>query len=574
MAKKHNVTTRAKAPTETELTTTPAPARKSRPKPKPARPTKAKPTPTSRRAEPDAPSSLRDQSEWARPATPDELHRWVGEVLGVRVARRAIVHGHDAPFDYLAHAFFADSAAPADGVDGGGAGAEGGGAGPADCVVWASRGSGKTMLGAIATLLDLVFKPGIEVRVLGGSLEQSRRMFAHLRRLLDPARSAGLASRVAKVTERRLRLDNQSEVEVLAQSQTSVRGTRVHKLRCDEVDLFDPEVWEAAQLVTRSARLGDVLVRGSVECLSTMHVPHGMMHRLVSEARRGTRRMFRWGVVDVLEECAPRHLCGQPDGTRCDLWEECAGRAKGRGVHAGHVRVDDALAMKRRVGKATWESEMLCRRPRRRDAVVPEFDPGVHVGKFEPPAGGMFVAGMDFGMRAPTVVLWACVDESGVVWVLDERSASGQVLEAHVEAMRRGLAREGREGERREGWPLPAWVGIDPAGRARNDQTGLSAAQVLLKAGFAVRAVRRPLRVGLELLRARLAPAVGAPRLYVHERCAVLISSLERYHYPTDNPESDEPVKGEGHDHAVDALRYLVQNLDAPAVSATFNYLK
>jgi hypothetical protein len=560
---KRKVTARANAPAEIKITPKPSP--KPRPKPKVTRPTRARPTPAPDGVE--APGALRDQSEWARPATPDELHRWVAEVLGVRVARRAIVHGHDAPFDYLAHAFFADSAAPG---DGGGEEARG----PADCVVWASRGSGKTMLGAIATLLDLVFKPGIEVRVLGGSLEQSRRMFAHLRRLLDPSRSAGLASRVAKVTERRLRLDNQSEVEVLAQSQTSVRGTRVHKLRCDEVDLFDPEVWEAAQLVTRSARLGDVLVRGSVECLSTMHVPHGMMHRLVSEARRGTRRMFRWGVVDVLEECAPRHRCEQPDGTRCDLWEECAGRAKGRGVHAGHVRVDDALAMKRRVGKATWESEMLCRRPRRRDAVVPEFDPGVHVLKFDPPAGAMFVAGMDFGMRAPTVVLWACVDESGVVWVLDERSASGQVLEAHVEAMRRGLAREGLAREGREGWPLPAWVGIDPAGRARNDQTGLSAAQVLLKAGFAVRAVRRPLRVGLELLRARLAPAVGGPRLYVHERCAVLISSLERYHYPTDNPESDEPVKGEGHDHAVDALRYLVQNLDAPAVSATFNYLK
>ncbi|MDX2131855.1 MAG: hypothetical protein SFY69_07375 [Planctomycetota bacterium] len=512
--------------------------------------------------------ALREQDAWEYPRTPDALHAWIAGVLGVRVARRGIVGGHDAPFDYLAQAFFVD-AAPGAGSAGAPAG-EGAGEGVSspDCVVWASRGSGKTLLGAIATVLDLVFKPGIEVRVLGGSLEQSRRMYAHLRRLVDPARSPGLASCVKRATEKRLSFRTGGEVEILAQSQTSVRGTRVHKLRCDEVDLFDAGVWEAAQLVTRSAVCGGVAVRGSVECLSTMHVPHGMMQRLVTEARTGARRLLRWGVVDVLEHCPPRHACERADG-RCALWDECTGRAKERPAErAGHVRIDDALAMKRRVSVATWESEMLCRRPRRSDAVIPEFDPVRHVFRGEAPAG-MFVAGMDLGIRSATVVLWACVDEEDRVWVVDERSASDQVLGEHVGAMKAGLARAGVPA-----WPPPAWVGIDPAGRSRNDQTGLSALQVLGQAGFAVRAARRPLRLGLDLLRARFAPASGDARLFIHERCAVLISSLERYHYPTDNPESDEPVKGEGHDHAVDALRYLVQNLDAPGRAGSFNYLK
>ena len=38
---------------------------------------------------------------------------------------------------------------------------------------------------AIATLLDMVHKPGIQVRILGGSLEQSCRMHEHLRRMLE-----------------------------------------------------------------------------------------------------------------------------------------------------------------------------------------------------------------------------------------------------------------------------------------------------------------------------------------------------------------------------------------------------
>src|SRR5690606_7299407 len=129
------------------------------------------------------------------------------------------------------------------------------------------------------TALDLIFKPGIEVRLLAGSLEQARRMHAHLRDLFDRPGPASMVE--GRVTERRLRLTNGSQAEILAQSQTSVRGTRVQKLRCDEVELFDPDVWEAAQLVTRSKECGPVRVRGSIECLSTMHVPYGIMHDLV-----------------------------------------------------------------------------------------------------------------------------------------------------------------------------------------------------------------------------------------------------------------------------------------------------
>jgi hypothetical protein len=358
-------------------------------------------------------------------------------------------------------------------------------------------------------------------------------------------------------------------VEVLAQSQASVRGTRVQKLRCDEVDLFDPEVWEAAQLTTRSARCGGVDVRGSVECLSTMHVPFGVMHRLVEEARGGARALFRWGVADVLAACGPEHACGAGEGgaspialprlaTRgpCPLWEECRGRAKREGREPGHVEVRDALIAKARVSRAVWESEMLCRIPRRGDAVLPEFDPARHVLDDDATPGGAWVAGMDFGIRSPAVVLLACVEPGGVVRVLEERVEAGQVLDAHVQAIREGLARDGRPA-----WPQPLWIGIDPAGLARNEQTGVSAAGVLRRAGYRVRAARLPVLRGVALLRAMLAPASGPPTLFVHRRCRRLIESMARYRYPPDRPECPEPVKGEGWDHAVDALRYLVQNL-------------
>ena len=464
------------------------------------------------------------------PRTPDELHAWIERWLGVTIARRALIEGHAAPFDYLRHAFFEDAS-------------------PRDCVVWANRGGGKTFLAAIASLLDLLFKDGIEIRVLGGSLEQAKRMHAHLRDLLS---RPGLAHTLdGRITERRVRLANGSSLELLAQSQTSVRGTRVQKLRCDEVELFDPGVWEAAQLVTRSKLCAGVRVRGSVECLSTMHVPYGLMHRLVRDCEDGkTRRLFRWGLVDVLGACEATRSCDEP----CDLLEECAGRAKQcdeAGVAPGHVDVEDAITQKSRVGAGVWQSEMLCLRPRRSDCVLPEFDRELHVTRALPEERGawVWVGGMDFGIRSPTVVLWGGLDPAGALWIVDERVESGVVLGEHIDAIKSAP------------WPALRWIGVDPAGRQRSGQTGVSDIQAMRRQGLVVKHRRLGVGEGLELIRARLKPASGDPTLLIHARCARLIESLETYHYPHDRPESLEPVK-DGSDHAVDALRYLIQNLD------------
>ncbi len=534
------------------------------------------------------------------PRTAGELHAWLRAQLGLTVPRVPIIEGHAAPFAYLVHTFFEGRGGLGEPLAEGRAPQ---GAAP-DCVVWANRGGGKTFLGAVATLLDLVFKPGIEVRILGGSMEQSKRMHAHLRRLFDLRLRPALAALVdGRITDTRLRLHNGSVVELLSQSQTSVRGTRVQKLRCDEVDLFTRDVWEAAQLTTRSARCGAWDVRGSVECLSTMHLTHGVMHDLLEECRAGNRTLFRWGVVDTLERCGGEHRCeGAAGGRACVLLPECAGRAKQRDPgDAGHISVSDAAALKRRVSKATWDAEMLCNRPKRSDAVLPEFDRAKHVVEvlpFEvdaPRVGGhdgmcgrteggeqahhplTWLAGMDFGWRSPTVVLWAALDAAGTLFIVDERCERGVMLEEHIAAIKRGLKRnEGEDpGARavdvesdprpREGWPAAAWIGVDPAGENAHEQTGMSNIEAMRGAGLVVKSRRMFVRDGLNLIRARLAPADGsAPRLVVHARCRTLIESLERYHFPVDDLQSEKPVKRDGFDHAVDALKYLLQNLDKP----------
>jgi len=473
----------------------------------------------------------------SRPRDRAELRGWVRAALGVSVPDAATCPGHDSPMDYLEHVFFER---------------------PGDPIVWANRGGGKTYYGAVATLLDLLFKPGVSVRILGGSFDQSNKMYGYLRSMLD---RPGLREMVeGKVTQRGAGLVNGSGVELLAQAETSVRGQRVQKLRCDEVELFDERVWAAAQFVTRSETCGGFEVRGSVEAFSTMHRPYGLMHRLLGHAERAGLggaggdggaagyRVFRWCLMDVIGRCGPERAC---EG--CALWGACRGRARSA---RGFIRVDDALSQQARSDRQAFESEMLCLRPSRSDAVFPAFSEERHVGPVEPRPELVWVGGMDFGLRNPTVVLWAqcgrTSDGRSRVEVVDEHVSRGRTIGHHLRAM----------GER--GWPALSWIGVDPAGNQRNDHTGRTNVGMLREAGYVVRDRRLPLAEGLSMVHQRIDPAEGPnqePGLRIDPRCRTLIESLARYHFDPEAPDRPLPVK-DGADHAVDALRYLVQNLD------------
>jgi hypothetical protein len=518
------------------------------------------------------------------PDTPDVLHAWLRTKLGFSISRRPLVAGHQAPFDYLCHAFFEGR------IFGESAGQPASWRSP-DCIVWANRGGGKTWLGALATLLDLLFKPGIQVRILGGSLDQSLRMRASLCGFLEHDALAEVerhvgARRITIFHDRETRV--KSIVEVLAASQTSVRGTRVQKLRCDEVDLFDPEVWEAAQLVTRSMPCEEgpwgKTIRGSVEALSTMHRPFGLMWTLVGpqekRARerkvgraeesmsRALRPTFRWGVLDVLEFCTDEHTC-----STCILYEECAGRAKTERApqSAGHIPVADAIAQKARVSRDTWESEMLCLRPSRGDTVYPAFDAATHVVGDPVAPFERYIGGMDFGYRNEGALLLAGIDRDGGVTVLREFVRRGVRLDDYIATLQRWLDTGVADRAKFE------FLGVDPAGAAECQQSGASNIQILRDRGFKVRTCKSDIHRGVLTVRGRIdptsdgAPAGTPPRLLVHHSCTRLIECLTRYKYNPDRPDDLNPMK-DGHDHAPDALRYMIVNLDKSATATCEHY--
>jgi hypothetical protein len=451
----------------------------------------------------------------------DELHAWLLKYLQVNVPRNPICPGHCAPFEYVRRAYFE----PAQ-----------------DLVVWAPRGGGKTRLAAAATLLDLLHKQGVAVRILGGSLDQSLRMWEHL--LPDLLRLVPDLLVGKPGAARKVLLTNQSSAAVLTQSQRAVRGLRVQKLRCDEVDLFKPAVWDAAQLVTRS-RDG---ASGAIEALSTMHTPLGLMSQIADHARRTRIPVIRWCLLEVLERCPTERSC-----TGCPLWDDCRGVAKQK--CDGFVRIDDAIVMMNRVSRETWEAEMLCRRPSTRGCVFPSFDDELHVSERQAgcdlESGGELSLAIDFGFAAPFVCLWVIAEAGidGITRVIDEYVQPGRTVEEHVEQIQQ------------RPWGEPRYLACDPAGAARNEQTAASNLQILRSHGLAVRRKRSRINDGIEMIRTALRPATGPPRLFIHPRCVRLIRALQCYRYAPGG--SEVPVKDGEHDHLVDALRYHFVNRSA-----------
>src|SRR3989440_8159442 len=218
----------------------------------------------------------------------EELRAWVAKNLRLRFPKQGVCANHVSPFEYLRRAYFEPST---------------------DLVVWAPRGGGKTRLGAAATLLDLMHKPGVAVRILGGSLEQSMKMWEHL---IPDVMEFARDDLSGKLGPRSVRLAIGSVAGVLTQSQRAVRGLRVQKLRCDEVEMFDANVWEAAQLATRtipSLTKAFPEYTGVVEAFSTVHNVGGLMERIVDDARAKGTPVLQWCLFEILENCPKHRVC-------------------------------------------------------------------------------------------------------------------------------------------------------------------------------------------------------------------------------------------------------------------------
>ena len=490
-------------------------------------------------------TALYDRLRRNRPGSKDDLKHYVKVFLGIDVPDRHICPEHSSPMDYLWHSFAADRCGtPAPGGEPAATGKSSKHSrgrlchmSNADAIVWANRAGGKTELAAVATLLDSLFKPNCQVRILGGSGEQSQRMYEYLTAFLARGFDRFLA---APVRKSKCRFVNGSAVEVLTQSATSVRGQHVQKLRCDEVELFDEEVFAASKFTTQSKHN----ITAGMELISTMHRPYGIMQREVSAAASAGVPVFKWCLLETIEKCTDRN-CPQ-----CPLWEDCRGRAKSA---CGYLKIDDCITQMRRSSRAGWEAEMLCIKPSLENVVFGEFDPEVHVRPVDYDPNLSLYRALDFGFVNPFVCLWIQVDADGIVRVIDEYVRSRATIDVHAEQIK---ARTPCAEEQ------VAATLCDPAGAGRSDITGTSVVRELRAHGIATRYRRSGILEGIEQIRRAIRSGDGTSSLVVSPRCPRLIEALRCYHYPDAGRAAagELPLKDGLYDHPIDALRYFFVN--------------
>jgi hypothetical protein len=498
-----------------------------------------------------------------RPRTKRDLKNYVKVFLGINVPHKKICGEHNSPMDYLWHAYSADFKkylAPQ--FTGGSSQAtsdERQITKNADCIVWANRAGGKTELAAVATLLDCIFKPNCQVRILAGSGEQAGRMYQYLTSFLQHGFEKYLAGPIRK---EKCHFVNGSQVTVLTQSPASVRGQHIQKLRCDEVELFDEDVFSAAKFTTQSTNN----IIAAMEMISTMHKPYGLMQKIVTQAhlsdsdggsavapptggektppKGGGAKLFKWCVWEVIEQCTDRS-CSQ-----CPLWTDCQGKAK---QACGYLKIDDCITQMRRASRAGWEAEMLCKKPLLDNVIFNEFDTAEHVQPIDYDPNLPLYRSLDFGFVNPFVCLWIQVDEDGVVRVIDEYVRSRATVDVHADEIksRTPCAEE----------QVTATF-CDPAGAGVNDVTGTSIVRELRAMAIAVRYRRSSILEGIELIRRAVRDGSDRSSLIISPRCPRLIEAMQCYHYPESSVSASRelPLKDGVYDHPIDALRYFFVN--------------
>lgn len=279
-----------------------------------------------------------------RPKSKRQLREYLATYLGLDLPGKPVCDEHQSPLDYAWYTFNADFTKPI----------------PlnADAVVWANRGGGKTKLAAALTLLDCVFKPKCQSRILSGSGDQAGRMYDYI---IDFIREGFEHLTCGRITKTSCCFTNESRIEVLKQSETSVRSHHVHKVRCDEVELFQKHVFEAAKFTTQSTSK----IIAAFEVISTMNAPYGLMQKVIKQAEKMGTPVFKWCLWDVIEKCEGR------DCKTCPLFLDCQGKAK-KGT--GYYKINDAISQFKRTARRNWVYEMLCN-----PKTVAKFNRGVRV---------------------------------------------------------------------------------------------------------------------------------------------------------------------------------------------------
>jgi len=212
---------------------------------------------------------------------------------------------------------------------------------------------------------------------------------------------------------------------------------------------------------------------------------------------------------------------------------------------------------RRGLSEARWRQEYEVDFEVMADRVYDEYNADSHLltQRWQPGNNpGRIFRGIDFGYRHPYAV-WAQLLPDGTLVVFDEWEGRDATVEDLAEAINRVDARNGlTESD-------VALSGCDPAGASASD-AGLAPAVRLMQMGYKLTWRTSQIMTGVELIKSRLRDARGRVWLIFSPDAKQTVYHLKHYRWV---PGREAPDKDDTHDHAMDALRYLVINLGSAA---------
>jgi Terminase large subunit, T4likevirus-type, N-terminal len=443
------------------------------------------------------------------------------------------------------------------------------------------RQAGKSTVVSVLALAEALFYPGALVLLLSRSLRQSTELF---RTVSEFYRRFG-SPLCESLTSHELRLKHRSRIISLPCQPDTVRGfARVRMLVIDEAARVPDDLY-------RTVRPMLAVSEGRLICLSTPHGRRGFFYdawtvggddwtrirvpatdvpriraEFLAEERRELGNAYRQEY-----ECSFESMEGlvYPDFARCVVGEGPTPLSpSGRGV-GGEGSPPQATSVS--PGKAAEgegspvaatqicpffppEKKSPATNPGREvtnEASVAgnnsplsppgrgsggEGSPSVRVvdGKVIVPRGKKF-GGIDFGYRNPFAAIWGVLDRDDVLWLTGEHYCCNQPLSYHAARIPRDVT----------------WY-ADPSGAGEISELNC--------AGFVVRRGNNAIRPGIIAVSARIAD--GRLRI-LKDACPNLLREATLYRYDSEREARRAETPLGEHDHALDALRYLVSRLDA-----------
>ena len=257
---------------------------------------------------------------------------------------------------------------------------------------------------------------------------------------------------------------------------------------------------------------------------------------IIDEAARVPDDLYR-AVCPMLAVSDGRMVClSTPFGRRGffhDAWANGGDdwtRIEVKVDQVSRISRDYLERVRRQMGESWYRQEFTCSFEALEGVVYPDFARCVVQVDQAPP--GRWFGGIDFGLRNPFAAVWGVLDRDDVLWLVGEHYSREQTLAYHMKHLPKNVT----------------WYG-DPEGAREITE--------LHCAGLAIRKGDNAQRPGIAAVRARIEN--GTLRI-VAGACPNLLAEAQLYRYDPDSPGAETPIKE--HDHALDALRYLISKLD------------